>query len=92
MITGIKHQSVVGKDGKIEIAASELAEGTKIEIIVLVEDAEKPESPDQPSDATAYLRSTSANRTKLLQALENAKDPNNLVVISAEEWNEKYHI
>jgi antitoxin YefM len=92
MITGIKQRSVVGKDGKIEIAASELAEGTKIEIIVLVEDSEKLVSPEQPSDETSYLLSTPANRAKLLQALENAKDPNNLVVISPEEWHEKYHI
>lgn len=84
MITGIKQRAVVGKNGKIEISAAELIEGTVVEIIVLVE------SP-QP-DETEYLLSTEANRTKLLQALERAEDSENLVVITPEEWHEKYHV
>jgi DNA-binding MarR family transcriptional regulator len=37
MITGIKQRSIVGKNGKIEIPASDLPEGANIEIIVWVE-------------------------------------------------------
>jgi len=37
MLSGIKQQVVVGKDGKIEIQTSDLAEGTVVEVIVLVE-------------------------------------------------------
>lgn len=82
MINGIKQRSVVGKDGKIEILSSELPEGTRVEIIVLVE------SP--ALDETDYLLSNPANRQQLLQAIESAKNVDNLVVISAEEWHEKY--
>ncbi|MEL6350140.1 MAG: hypothetical protein AAFR58_00075 [Cyanobacteria bacterium J06627_28] len=34
MVSGIKQQSIVGKDGKIEIQASELPEGAVVEVIV----------------------------------------------------------
>jgi DNA-binding Lrp family transcriptional regulator len=37
MITGIKQRSIVGKNGRIEIPASDLPEGANIEIIVWVE-------------------------------------------------------
>ena len=88
MITGIKQRAVVGKDGKIEIPTSELPEGTTVEIIVLVE----PHDEEHNLDETEYLLSTAANRTKLLRALEQAKNPDNLVVITPEEWHEQYHI
>jgi antitoxin YefM len=79
MVTGIKQRAVVGKDGKIEISTSDLPEGTTVEIIVLIE------QPDP--DETEYLLSTNANRTRLLQALERAKNAENLVVITPEEWH-----
>jgi antitoxin YefM len=84
MITGIKQRAVVGKDGKIEISTSDLPEGTTVEIIVLIE------QPDP--DETEYLLSTNANRTRLLQALERAKNAENLVVITPEEWHWQYHV
>ena len=84
MISGIKQKTVVGKNGKIEIQSSDLPEGTSIEVIVLVE--------SQEEDETNYLLSTPANRAHLLQALESTKDSENLVVISPEEWNEKYRV
>jgi antitoxin YefM len=84
MINGIKQRSVVGKGGKIEIPSSELPEGTIVEIIVLVE----PSAPDE----TDYLLSDPANRQQLLQAIESAKNPDNLVMISAEDWHEKYRV
>ncbi|MCY7278000.1 MAG: hypothetical protein LH702_30765 [Phormidesmis sp. CAN_BIN44] len=84
MISGIKQHGVVGKDGKIEIQASELTEGTVVEIIVLFE--------SEPQDETAYLLSNAANRESLLQAIKRAEDPNNIVTITPEEWNEKYRL
>ncbi|MCY7284955.1 MAG: hypothetical protein LH679_16330 [Cyanobacteria bacterium CAN_BIN43] len=84
MINGIKQRSVVGKDGKIEIPSSELPEGATIEIIVLVESPEP--------DETEYLLSDPTNRQHLLEAIESAKNPENLVVISAEEWHEKHRV
>ncbi|UBF30327.1 hypothetical protein K9N68_34525 (plasmid) [Kovacikia minuta CCNUW1] len=82
MINGIKRRGVVGKNGKIEIQTSELSEGTVVEIIVLVE--------PNGQDETDYLLSNQANRTQLLQAIERAENPENLVVVTPEEWHEKY--
>jgi antitoxin YefM len=84
MISGIKQQSTVGKNGKIEISSTDLPEGTIVEVIVLVE------SPT--IDETDYLLSTPANKDHLLQSLESIKNPNNLMVITPDEWNEKYHV
>ena len=36
MLSGIKQKAIVGKDGKIELCATELPEGTVVEVIVLV--------------------------------------------------------
>ncbi|HEY9647771.1 MAG TPA: hypothetical protein V6C88_15450 [Chroococcidiopsis sp.] len=88
MITGIKQRAVVGKDGKIEIPTSELPEGTTVEIIVLVE----PHDEQHNLDETEYLLSTDANRARLLQALEEAKSSDNLVVITPEAWHEQYRV
>jgi antitoxin YefM len=84
MISGIKQQSTVGKNGKIEIPSTELPEGTLVEVIVLVE------SPT--IDETDYLLSSPANKDHLLQSIENIKNPDNLIVITPDEWNEKYRI
>jgi antitoxin YefM len=84
MISGIKQQSTVGKNGKIEIPSTDLPEGTLVEVIVLVE------SPI--IDETDYLLSTPANKDHLLQSLESIQNPNNLIVITPDEWNEKYRI
>jgi antitoxin YefM len=84
MISGIKQQSTVGKNGKIEILSTDLPEGTLVEVIVLVE--------SQTIDETDYLLSTPANKDHLIQALESVEDSDNLIVITPNEWNEKYHI
>ncbi|NJM74426.1 MAG: hypothetical protein HC852_00135 [Acaryochloridaceae cyanobacterium RU_4_10] len=84
MVSEIKKQSVVGKNGKIEIQAPDLPEGTLVEVIVLVE--------SQTTDETDYLLSTPANRDNLLQAIERVKEPKNLIVIAPDEWNEKYRV
>jgi len=84
MLTGIKQHGIVGKDGKIEIQTSDIPEGTAVEIIVLVEQAEQ--------DTTEYLLSTEANRYQLLEAIARAEIPDHLVVIAPEEWHKKYCI
>jgi antitoxin YefM len=81
MISESKQQSVVGKNGKIEIQAPDLPEGTVVEVIVLVE--------SQATDETDYLLATSANRDRLLQALERAKDFDNLIVMTPDGWRER---
>jgi antitoxin YefM len=82
MINGIKQWSVVGKNGKIEIPSSELPEGTSVEVIVLVGSSEL--------DETEYLLSSESNRQQLMRAIEQSQDPANWVVVSVEEWHEKY--
>jgi antitoxin YefM len=84
MISGIKQQSTVGKNGKIEIFSTDLPEGTLVEVIVLVE------SP--AIDETDYLLSTTANKDHLEQAIKSVKNPDNLIVITPNEWNEKYRV
>jgi antitoxin YefM len=43
MITGIKQKAIVGHNGKIEIATSELPEGAIVEILIFMD------SPDDSS-------------------------------------------
>ncbi len=94
MLSGIKHQVVVGKDGKIEIQTSELAEGTVVEVIVLVEqDGVEPNASQSTSqDATEYLLSTEASRYLLMTAIQNIETKTNLVSFTPKEWNEEYNI
>jgi hypothetical protein len=40
MVTAIRQKAIVGKDGKIELPQTELAEGTSVEVIVLAEEKE----------------------------------------------------
>jgi antitoxin YefM len=94
MLSGIKQKGIVGKDGKIEIEASELAEGTVVEVIILVENspAEQPENITQPQDTTEYLLSTEANRQHLMTSLQQLEEQQNLVSFTAEEWDEEHHL
>ncbi|MGE5655169.1 MAG: hypothetical protein ACM37W_00865 [Actinomycetota bacterium] len=94
MLSGIKQQVVVGKNGKIEIQTSELAEGTVVEVIVLVEEdgVETNTSQSISQDATEYLLSTEANRYHLMSAIQNIEAKTNLVSFTPEEWNEEYNI
>jgi antitoxin YefM len=82
MIKAAKQKGIVGKQGKIEIRTPELPEGTEVEIIVLV--------PSSEEDATEYLLSTDANRRELLEAIERVNNQDNIVIMSSEEWHEKY--
>jgi len=94
MFSGIKQRGVVGKDGKIEIQTSEIAEGTVVEIIVLVVQhaSESPEKSDQQPDTTDYLLSHEANRQHLLTSLQQLETQQNLVSFTPEEWNEEHNI
>ena len=82
MLSGIKQQGVVGKNGKIEIHTSELAEGTVVEVIILA----------QSQDETEYLMSTEANRKHLLEALQSVEHEQDLVTFTAKEWDEEYNV
>ncbi|BAU13562.1 hypothetical protein LEP3755_41020 [Leptolyngbya sp. NIES-3755] len=77
----MKQRAVVGKDGKIEIQNSEFAEGTVVEVIVLIEQ-------DQAEmDETEYLLSTKANRDQLMSAIQTLKTKTDLITFTPEEWN-----
>jgi antitoxin YefM len=94
MLSGIKQQAVVGKDGKIEIQTSELTEGTVVEVIVLIEQNATETDASQPTsqDETEYLLSTEANRHRLMTAIQNVEAKNNLISFTPEEWNEEYNL
>ncbi|MBD2501437.1 type II toxin-antitoxin system Phd/YefM family antitoxin [Anabaena azotica] len=78
MLSGIKQKAIVGKDGKIELSATEIPEGTVVEVIVLVE------SPTQ-EDETTYLMKSEANKKHLLQAVENV-EKGNLIYVDLDEY------
>lgn len=94
MLSGIKQQVVVGKDGKIEIQTSDLAEGTFVEVIALVEQDVVETNANQSiqQDVTEYLLSTKANRYHLMTAIQNIETKTNLVSFTPEEWNQEYNI
>jgi antitoxin YefM len=77
MITGIREKTVVRENGTVEISAPDLPIGTKVEVIVLVEEEEM--------DETEYLLSTEANRKHLEQALEDLKHPENFIRVDMDE-------
>ena len=76
MITGIREKTVVRENGTVEISTPDLAVGTKVEVIVLVEEEEM--------DTTEYLLSTEANRKHLEQALRDADDPTKRIYVDIE--------
>jgi antitoxin YefM len=94
MLSGIKQQVVVGKDGKIEIQTSELAEGMVVEVIVLVKQDvfETNTNPSIQQDETEYLLSTQANRYHLMTAIQNIETKINLVIFTHEKQNQEYNI
>ncbi len=77
MLNGIKKKVIVGKDGKIELLASELPEGAVVEVIVLVE--------PPIEDETTYLLKSEANKKHLLKALENVSQ-GNLIYVDLDEY------
>jgi antitoxin YefM len=79
MLNGIKQKAIVGKDGKIELSATEIPEGTVVEVIVLVD------SSIQEEDETTYLLKSEANKKRLLKAVENV-DKGNLIYVDLDEY------
>ncbi len=77
MINSIKQKAIVGKNGRIELAETELLEGTTVEVIVLVEEPEE--------DETDYLLKSNANRKQLLEALENVKQ-GKIISVNLDEY------
>ena len=77
MITGIREKTIVNENGKVEISAPDLPIGTKVEVIVLVEEAEM--------DTTEYLLSSEANRKHLEKSLEDLKHPERLIEVDIDE-------
>lgn len=77
MLIGIKQKAIVGKDGKTELSTTKLAEGTVVEVIVLVEQEIK-------EDETTYILKSEANKKHLLQALENV-NKGNLIYVDLDE-------
>ena len=76
MITGIKQKAIVGHNGKIKIATSELPEGAIVEILIFMD------SPDEHPVAQAYL----------LEAIDRIEARQDLVTFTPEEWNAQYHV
>ncbi|NEQ99662.1 MAG: hypothetical protein F6K30_23665 [Cyanothece sp. SIO2G6] len=93
MLNGIKQRGIVGKDGKIEIQTSELAEGTVVEIIILAEPTttESTGNFGQQQDTTAYLLSNQANRRHLLTSLQQLEN-RQIISFTPEEWDEEHNI
>ena len=80
MITGIKQQAIVGKNGKVEINASELPEGAIVEIIVLINTPED----DNETALSPKLHSD------LIAAIDRVDARSGLISFTAEEWNTQY--
>jgi antitoxin YefM len=76
MITGIKQKAIVGHNGKIEIATSELPEGAIVEILIFMD------SPNDEPIATPAL----------LEAIDRIEARQDLVTFTPEEWNAQYHV
>ncbi len=76
MLTGIREKAIVRENGTIEISAPDLAVGTEVEVIVLV---------DEETDETEYLLSTEANRQHLEQAIREAENPNKRVYVNIDD-------
>lgn len=73
MLTGIREKTVVKENGTVEISALNLPVGTKVEVIVLVEEEEM--------DTTEYLLSTEANREHLFESMRDAANPEKLIYV-----------
>jgi antitoxin YefM len=72
MITAIREKVVVKEGGKIEILSPEFEIGKEFDVIILAENE---------ADTTEYLLSTKANREHLLNALEVARNHENLIYV-----------
>jgi antitoxin YefM len=78
MISGIREKTVVKEGGKIEISSPDLPDGAQVEVIVVIEE----------QDTTEYLLSTEANRRHLERAMKDLENPENLIYINLEDFEE----
>ena len=81
-MTSIRQRTRVGSGGTVMIQAPELPEGITVNVVVFIESNEQ--------DTTEYLLSTAANRQHLLDALDHIEHRQELVVMTPDEWHEKY--
>jgi antitoxin YefM len=81
MLSGIKQKAIVGKDGKIELSATEIPEGTVVEVIVILETSIE--------DDTTYLLKSVANKERLLKTVENVK-AGNLIYVDLDEYEKHF--
>jgi len=65
-------------------SSSAIAVAIEIEVIILVDSVTE--------DTTEYLFSTQANKKQLLEAMGRVEKEEGLVVITEQEWHEKYSI
>ncbi|MCC6327196.1 MAG: hypothetical protein IT174_01685 [Acidobacteria bacterium] len=79
LVTGIREKTIVRPGGRIEISSGDLAEGTEVEVVVLIE---------KEVDETEYLLSTEANRERMYDALDELKFPEKFVPFSPEDYEE----
>jgi antitoxin YefM len=78
MLTEIKQKAIVNKERKLELSIPNLPEGTKVEIIVLVES-------NINEDETTYLLKSNANKKHLLQAIKNV-EKGNLIYVDIDKY------
>jgi antitoxin YefM len=74
MVSAIKQYGVVDKAGNVQVSA-DLPEGTKVEIIILVE----------AQDETEYLLSTLANRQYLTESLAEIENRQSYIYVDLEK-------
>lgn len=82
MISTIREHAIVKSPGTITITSPELVEGSEVEVLILIEDA------DDDSDTTDYLLSDEVNRERLLNSISDADEhPEDL--ISFEDYEKR---
>ena len=82
MINTIRERVTVKNGGKVEISSPELVDGREVEVLILLDDADK-------MDETEYLLSTDANSKRMYEALEELKHPEKFLPLNIEEYEKR---